>query len=124
MQDDLARFNAGASVDVVYVGRRAGRVFLEKEKMPSVDERTTLKTIVGWTAEGVHSINYVHPDRETSSDPTRWRRVRPSTAEGELGPARDLRTVDDLAGSAVCLAGRASDYVSGTVPPVDCGWLG
>jgi hypothetical protein len=36
-------------------------VFLETEKMPSVDERTTLKTIVGRTAEGVHSINYVHP---------------------------------------------------------------
>jgi hypothetical protein len=27
--------------------------------------------------------------------------IRPSTAEGELGPARDLRTVDDLASSAV-----------------------
>ena len=45
--------------------------------------------------------------------------IRPSTAEGELGPARDLHTVDDLADSAVFLAGRATDYVSGTVPPVD-----
>lgn len=61
MQADLARFNAGASVDVGYIGRRAGRVFLETEKMPSVDERTTLKTIVGGRAEGVQSINYVHP---------------------------------------------------------------
>jgi len=26
-----------------------------------MDERMTLKTIVGRTAEGVHSINYVHP---------------------------------------------------------------
>ena len=61
MESDLAKFNAGAGVDVTYLGRRAGRVFLETEKMPSMDERTTLKAIVGRTTEGVHSINYVHP---------------------------------------------------------------
>lgn len=61
MELDLSRFNSGAGVDVSYLGRRAGRVFLETEKMPSMDERMTLKTVVGRTAEGVHSINYVHP---------------------------------------------------------------
>jgi hypothetical protein len=61
VESDLARFSAGTDVDVGYLGRRAGRVFLETERMPSTDERALLKAIIGRTAEGAHSINYVQP---------------------------------------------------------------
>jgi hypothetical protein len=61
VESDLARFNAAAEVDVGYLGRRAGRVFLETEKLPSPDERKLLTTMIGQAAGGAHSINYVQP---------------------------------------------------------------
>ena len=39
-------------------------------------------------------------------------------------PAGRWGTGDDVAGTAVFLASRASDYVSGVILPVDGGWLG
>jgi 2-deoxy-D-gluconate 3-dehydrogenase len=39
-------------------------------------------------------------------------------------PAARWGRPDDLAGATVFLASAAADYVSGTVIPVDGGWLG
>ena len=39
-------------------------------------------------------------------------------------PAGRWGEAEDLAGAAVFLASRASDYVSGTVLTVDGGWMG
>jgi 2-deoxy-D-gluconate 3-dehydrogenase len=38
-------------------------------------------------------------------------------------PAARWGKPDDLGGAAVFLASRASDYVHGTILPVDGGWL-
>jgi hypothetical protein len=61
LKAELNQFNAGSNVAVGYLGARAGRVFLEADKMPSTDERAMLKTIIGRAAEDAHSINYAHP---------------------------------------------------------------
>ena len=51
-------------------------------------------------------------------DPDRSRAILERIPAGRWG----LR--DDIAGAAVFLSAPASDYVSGTILPVDGGWLG
>jgi 2-deoxy-D-gluconate 3-dehydrogenase len=66
------------------------------------------------------------PSRRATSTPTtrppaRGRRPRARHPGAHSG--RPLGQPDDLAGAAVFLASRASDYVHGIVLPVDGGWL-
>ena len=77
-----------------------------------------------WTYSGVNvnaiAPGYIETDntRALLDDPHRSRSILdriPAARWGEPG---------DLAGAAVFLASRASDYVSGITLPVDGGWLG
>lgn len=77
-----------------------------------------------WAARGVNvnaiAPGYMHTDNTTAlrDDPERERQIAERIPAGRWGaPA-------DVAGAAVFLASRASDYVNGHVIVVDGGWMG
>ncbi|GAA0241413.1 SDR family oxidoreductase [Cryptosporangium japonicum] len=77
-----------------------------------------------WAARGVNvnaiAPGYIATDNTAAlrDDPDRSRSILERIPAGRWGRG------DDLAGATVFLASAASDYVSGTVLPVDGGWLG
>jgi len=77
-----------------------------------------------WASSGVN-VNAIAPGY-IATDNTSALRDDPERSAEILGriPAGRWGNPDDLAGAAVFLASRASDYVSGVVLPVDGGWLG
>jgi len=77
-----------------------------------------------WAGRGVN-VNAVAPGY-IATDNTRALRDDPDRNGGILAriPAGRWGDPDDLAGAVVFLASSASDYVHGTVLPVDGGWLG
>ncbi|HZN73758.1 MAG TPA: 2-dehydro-3-deoxy-D-gluconate 5-dehydrogenase KduD [Micromonosporaceae bacterium] len=76
-----------------------------------------------WASRGVN-VNAIAPGY-IATDNTRPLRDDPDRNAGILAriPAGRWGSPDDLAGAAVFLAAAASDYVHGTVLPVDGGWL-
>lgn len=77
-----------------------------------------------WTGRGVN-VNAIAPGyiatdntQALQDDPDRSRAILERIPAGRWGRP------EDLAGATVFLASAASDYVSGTVLPVDGGWLG
>lgn len=77
-----------------------------------------------WAGRGV-TVNGVAPGyiatgntHALQDDPDRSRVILEWTPAGRWG------TAEDLAGAAVFLASDAARYVSGTILPVDGGWLG
>jgi 2-deoxy-D-gluconate 3-dehydrogenase len=76
-----------------------------------------------WSARGVN-VNAIAPGY-MATDNTRALRDDPERSQQILGriPAGRWGTPEDLAGAAVFLASRASDYVHGHVLVVDGGWL-
>lgn len=77
-----------------------------------------------WTGRGV-TVNAIAPGyiatdntQALQDDPDRSRAILERIPAGRWGRP------EDLAGATVFLASAASDYVSGTVLPVDGGWLG
>lgn len=77
-----------------------------------------------WAGQGVN-VNGIAPgymDTEMNTallaDPTRSRQILERIPAGRWGKP------EDMAGAAVYLASRASDYVNGTILTVDGGWLG
>jgi 2-dehydro-3-deoxy-D-gluconate 5-dehydrogenase len=76
-----------------------------------------------WAAKGIN-VNAIAPGYITTNNTTALRNDETRNREilGRIPAARWGRP-DDLAGAAVFLASRASDYVHGTVLPVDGGWL-
>lgn len=77
-----------------------------------------------WAHHGVN-VNAIAPGY-IATDNTRALRKDPDRSRAILDriPAGRWGRADDIAGAAVFLASSASDYVSGTVIPVDGGWLG
>lgn len=77
-----------------------------------------------WAARGVN-VNAIAPGY-VATDNTRALRDDPARNAAVLDriPAGRWAGPEDLAGAAVFLASRASDYVHGAVIPVDGGWLG
>ena len=77
-----------------------------------------------WAARGVN-VNAIAPGY-ISTDNTQALRDDPDRNAGILDriPAGRWGRPDDLMGAAVFLASAASDYVHGTIIPVDGGWLG
>lgn len=77
-----------------------------------------------WMPHGVNvnaiAPGYIATDNTDAlhQDPARSKAILDRIPAGRWGDA------SDLAGAAVFLASRASDYVSGVVLPVDGGWLG
>jgi 2-deoxy-D-gluconate 3-dehydrogenase len=76
-----------------------------------------------WAAKGIN-VNAIAPGYITTNnttalrnDETRNREILSRIPAGRWGKP------DDLGGAAVFLASRASDYVHGTILPVDGGWL-
>ena len=76
-----------------------------------------------WAAKGVN-VNAIAPGY-MATDNTAQLRADEQRNRDILAriPAGRWGTPEDLAGAAVFLASRASDYVHGTVLPVDGGWL-
>lgn len=76
-----------------------------------------------WGARGVN-INAIAPGY-MATDNTAQLRADPERNKAILDriPAGRWGTPSDLAGAAVFLASRASDYVNGAIIPVDGGWL-
>ncbi|SEC22094.1 2-deoxy-D-gluconate 3-dehydrogenase [Streptomyces sp. 3213] len=77
-----------------------------------------------WAPHGVN-VNAIAPGyiatdntQALQDDPARSRAILERIPAGRWG------TADDLGGAAVFLASPASDYVHGTILPVDGGWLG
>ena len=77
-----------------------------------------------WASRGVN-VNAIAPGY-IATDNTQALRDDEGRANAILDriPAGRWGTGDDVAGTAVFLASRASDYVSGVILPVDGGWLG
>ena len=77
-----------------------------------------------WAGLGVN-VNAIAPGY-ISTDNTQALRDDPDRNAGILAriPAGRWGRADDLIGAAVFLASAASDYVHGTILPVDGGWLG
>ncbi|MFB7355850.1 SDR family oxidoreductase [Streptomyces gardneri] len=77
-----------------------------------------------WAARGVN-VNAIAPGY-VATDNTKALREdsRRSAAILDRIPAGRWATPQDIAGAAVFLASPASDYVHGTLLPVDGGWLG
>lgn len=77
-----------------------------------------------WTARGV-TVNAIAPGY-IATDNTQALQDDPDRSKAILEriPAARWGRPDDLAGATVFLASGAADYVSGTVIPVDGGWLG
>jgi len=76
-----------------------------------------------WAARGVN-VNAIAPGYFATNN-TEALRADESRSREILGriPAGRWGAPDDLAGAAVFLASRASDYVHGAIIPVDGGWL-
>ncbi|MDA1364406.1 SDR family oxidoreductase [Glycomyces algeriensis] len=77
-----------------------------------------------WSGRGI-TVNAIAPGyiatdntQALQDDPDRSKAILERIPAGRWGRA------DDLAGATVFLASAAADYVSGTVIPVDGGWLG
>ena len=76
-----------------------------------------------WAAKGIN-VNALAPGYFETNNTTALREdVQRSEAILARIPAGRWGKPDDLAGAAVFLAGRASDYVHGITVPVDGGWL-
>ena len=76
-----------------------------------------------WAKHGIN-VNAIAPGYFATNNTQALRNdVERNRAILERIPAARWGTPDDLAGAAVFLAARASDYVHGTVVPVDGGWL-
>jgi 2-dehydro-3-deoxy-D-gluconate 5-dehydrogenase len=77
-----------------------------------------------WTASGV-TVNAIAPGY-IATDNTEALRNDPERAKAILDriPAGRWGRAEDIGGAAVFLASPAAAYVSGTVLPVDGGWLG
>jgi len=77
-----------------------------------------------WAPHGVN-VNAIAPGY-FATDNTQALREDPQRSRAILEriPAGHWGSPDDLAGAAVFLASAASDYVHGSVLPVDGGWLG
>jgi 2-deoxy-D-gluconate 3-dehydrogenase len=77
-----------------------------------------------WAGRGVNvnaiAPGYMETDNtaDLRADPARARQILERIPAGRWG------TPGDLAGAAIFLASRASDYVNGHVLTVDGGWLG
>lgn len=76
-----------------------------------------------WSSRGVN-VNAIAPgymatdlNEALLADPVRSQEILARIPAGRWGQS------DDLAGAAIFLASKASDYVSGAVLPVDGGWL-
>ena len=77
-----------------------------------------------WAPHGVN-VNAIAPGYIATDNTDALRRdPQRSQAILERIPAGRWGAPDDVGGAAVFLASRASDYVHGTVLPVDGGWLG
>jgi 2-deoxy-D-gluconate 3-dehydrogenase len=76
-----------------------------------------------WAAKGIN-VNAIAPGYITTNNTTALRSDATRNREilGRI-PAGRWGKPEDLGGAAVFLASRASDYVHGTVLPVDGGWL-
>lgn len=76
-----------------------------------------------WGAKGVN-VNAIAPGY-MATDNTAQLRADPDRSKAILDriPAGRWGVPSDLAGAAVFLASRASDYVNGAIIPVDGGWL-
>jgi 2-deoxy-D-gluconate 3-dehydrogenase len=76
-----------------------------------------------WASKGVN-VNAIAPGY-ISTDNTQALRADPERSRSILAriPAGKWGEASDIAGAALFLASRASDYVCGTVLPVDGGWL-
>ena len=76
-----------------------------------------------WAAKGVN-VNAIAPGY-MATDNTAQLRADPERSKAILDriPAGRWGVPADLAGAAVFLASRASDYVNGAILPVDGGWL-
>jgi 2-dehydro-3-deoxy-D-gluconate 5-dehydrogenase len=77
-----------------------------------------------WASSGVN-VNAVAPGY-IATDNTRALREDPTRAQAILEriPAGRWGAPEDIAGAVVFLSSAGSDYVNGTVLPVDGGWLG
>ena len=76
-----------------------------------------------WAAKGIN-VNALAPGYFETNNTTALREdAQRSEAILARIPAGRWGKPDDLAGAAVFLAGRASDYVHGITLPVDGGWL-
>jgi 2-deoxy-D-gluconate 3-dehydrogenase len=77
-----------------------------------------------WAGRGVN-VNAIAPGY-ISTDNTKALREDPDRNASIVAriPAGRWGQADDLVGAAVFLASAASDYVHGTIVPVDGGWLG
>jgi len=76
-----------------------------------------------WAGQGIN-VNAVAPGY-IRTDNTQPLQDDPERSAGILAriPAGRWGTPDDLVGAIIFLSGSASDYVHGTVLPVDGGWL-
>ncbi|MEE7565858.1 SDR family oxidoreductase [Xanthomonas sp. Kuri4-3] len=76
-----------------------------------------------WAGKGVN-VNAIAPGYMATDNTAQLRAdAQRNTAILERIPAGRWGTPEDLGGTAVFLASRASDYVNGAVIPVDGGWL-
>ncbi|WP_455273747.1 2-dehydro-3-deoxy-D-gluconate 5-dehydrogenase KduD [Rhizobium herbae] len=76
-----------------------------------------------WAARGIN-VNAIAPGYVETNNTTALRADTERNADIlKRIPAGRWARADDMAGAAVFLASRASDYVHGTVLPVDGGWL-
>ena len=76
-----------------------------------------------WAARGVN-VNAIAPGYIDTDNTAALRRIRdPQPPDPGAHPGRALGRAADLAGAAVFLASRASDYVNGHVLVVDGGWM-
>jgi len=76
-----------------------------------------------WAADGIN-VNAIAPGYVETNNTTALRADAERNADIlKRIPAGRWARADDMAGAAVFLASRASDYVHGTILPVDGGWL-
>jgi len=76
-----------------------------------------------WSPHGIN-VNAIAPGYVETNNTTALRADAERNADIlKRIPAGRWARADDMAGAAVFLASRASDYVHGTVLPVDGGWL-
>lgn len=76
-----------------------------------------------WAAQGIN-VNAIAPGYVETNNTTALRADAERNADIlKRIPAGRWARADDMAGAAVFLASRASDYVHGTILPVDGGWL-
>ncbi|WP_426129054.1 2-dehydro-3-deoxy-D-gluconate 5-dehydrogenase KduD [Pararhizobium sp. PWRC1-1] len=76
-----------------------------------------------WAAHGIN-VNAIAPGYVETNNTTALRADAERNADIlKRIPAGRWARADDMSGAAVFLASRASDYVHGTVLPVDGGWL-